>query len=104
MSGEEITQETVRKVARLARLAIDDERAARYAEQLGRIVGYVERLSELDLDGVEPLTHPIASSNRLEADEAGGTLSRETLEAMAPDSVDGFVRVPKVLDTGSAGG
>ena len=96
----ELSADEVRKVARLARLAVGEGDVEKYRAQLGAVLGYVERLKEVDLVGVEPLTHVSEGVNRLDADEPGPTLANEVLMKMAPVVMPPFVKVPKVLDEG----
>lgn len=95
-----LTPEQVRKVARLARLDLPDDRVARAAAHLDAVLGYVERLASLDLEGVEPLTHVGGEVNRLDDDAPGPTLPPETVARLAPESFGPFIRVPKVLGDG----
>ncbi len=95
-----LTEGLVRKVARLSRLAMDDAAIARSREQLAAVLGYIDRLRELNLSDVEPMAHPLDVANRLDADEPRETLPVEALRKMAPDWVDQFVKVPKVLGEG----
>ena len=92
--------QAVEKIARLARLHIPNDRAVQVGADLSAILGYVERLGALDLEGVEPMAHVGDEVNRLGADEPGRTLSNEALLKMAPDANGPFVRVPKVLGEG----
>ncbi|MGP1308958.1 MAG: Asp-tRNA(Asn)/Glu-tRNA(Gln) amidotransferase subunit GatC [Phycisphaerales bacterium] len=94
----------VRRIARLARLELRDDEVVQFSTRLGATLGYIERLRELDLEGVEPLTHPLDQTNRLGDDEVGPTLDTEALMKIAPDRMPPFVKVPKVLggDEGSA--
>jgi aspartyl-tRNA(Asn)/glutamyl-tRNA(Gln) amidotransferase subunit C len=93
--------DAVRRIARLARLDIPEERLAPLASDLSAVVTYVDRLRALDLSAYEPMTNVAEETNRLDPDEPGPSLPTAALLAMAP-AVDGpFVRVPKVLgDTG----
>lgn len=94
-----ITPEDVAHVARLARLALADDERQRMASQLGRILQYVEQLAELDLRGVEPLTHPLADLvNVFREDEVEPGLPREEALANAPDREGPYFRVPAVLE------
>ncbi len=90
----------VRKVAALSRLALSDDEVERYRHQLSAIITYVNRLKELDLAGVEPMAHVGDTTNRLDDDVPGPTLSTEALLRMAPRTWESFVRVPKVIDEG----
>lgn len=95
-----LTSVQVRKVASLAKLELGDAEVERLRGELGAILGYATRLQTLDLDGVEPLTTPLEMTGPMAADLAGGTLSPETLAAMAPQTDGPFVKVPKVLGDG----
>lgn len=93
----------VRRIARLARLELSDDQISMFSTRLGATLGYIERLRELDLEGVEPLTHPLDQTNNLGEDEVGPTLDTEALMKIAPESMPPFVKVPKVLgDEGAA--
>lgn len=96
-----LTVSDVRKVARLARLAIPEDRLEDHRIALAAVLGYVDRLRTLDLAGVEPLAHVGEEPHRLRADVPGTALPTETLMSMAPDSMAPFVRIPKVLGEGA---
>lgn len=100
MPGDELTLAQVRKIARLARLTLTDEQAARARQDLAGVLGYVDRLVRLDLGQAEPLTNVGGWVNRLDADEPGATLDAAALRAIAPETYDSFIRVPRVLDAG----
>ena len=102
MPEPRLSADEVRKVARLSRLAPSETEVELYRSQLSAVLGYVERLRQLDLQNVEPLTHISEETNRLDEDVPGKTLPTETLMGMAPDKVPPFVRVPKVIDDGGA--
>lgn len=91
----------VRKVAGLARLALDDRQVEQYRTQLSAVLGYVQRLQSLDLSAVEPLSHPGEQTNRLRDDRPGPTLSTDALMRMAPDALPPFIKVPKVIGEGA---
>jgi len=99
-SAGPITPDVVARVAHLSRLALTDEQKERIGAQLGDIVAYVERMRTLDLQGVEPMAHPLESLEAFRPDEPGETLPNESLMKMAPASDPPFVRVPKVLGGG----
>ncbi len=93
----------VRRIARLARLELSDEQVGAFSTRLGATLGYIERLQELNLEAVEPLTNPLDQTNRLDEDAVGPTLDTDALMKMAPEAFPPFVRVPKVLgDDGAA--
>ena len=102
MPEPRLSADEVRKVARLSRLAPSDSEVELYRGQLSAILGYVERLRQLDLKNVEPLTHISEQVNRLDDDVPAATLPTDTLMGMAPDKLPPFVRVPKVIDDGGA--
>lgn len=95
-----LTAEQVRKVAKLSRLALDEAQVEQYRGRLSAVLGYMDRLRKVDLTGVEPLTHIADAVNRLDEDAPGPTLPNETLMKMAPEVMEPFIRVPKVLDEG----
>lgn len=97
-----LSAEQVRKVAKLARLGLNEEQVELYREQLGAVLAYVERLRELDLADVEPLANPVEESNRLRPDEPSQALRQQALVDMAPAKAGSFVAVPRIL--GDAGG
>ena len=92
----EISREEVLHVARLARLALTDEEVERFRGQLSAILEAVGKVSELDLEGVPPTSHPLDLVNVLAEDEPASSLSREDALANAPDPEDGFFGVPAV--------
>ena len=89
-----IDREQVLHVARLARLELSDEEIERMAGELSGILEHVDRISGLDLDGVEPTAHVVALENVLRADEPEPSLPRDRALEQAPDVVDGAFRVP----------
>ena len=95
-----LTAEEVKKIAALARLEIPDGDVARVGADLSAILGYVERLRGVDLEGVEPMAHVGDEVNRLDEDVAGETLSNEVVRGLAPESVESFIAVPRVLGEG----
>jgi len=97
-----LTPDQVRKVARLARLDLPESRVEPMRAQLESVLGYIERLRELDLAGVEPLTNIGDAINRLDPDEPGPTLPTDVLMKMAPAAEPPFIKVPKVLDGGAS--
>ena len=89
---------TVRRIARLSRLRIDDEQVARMQGDLNGILGWIEQLAEVDVDGVEPLTGAAMMAMRLREDVVtDGNLQEEVL-SNAPDRDGPFYAVPKVVE------
>jgi aspartyl-tRNA(Asn)/glutamyl-tRNA(Gln) amidotransferase subunit C len=88
----------VRKVARLARIHEPEERLEALAGELNGILGWIEQLNEVDVDGVEPMTSAVAAELLLRDDVVtdGGNAAR--VLANAPNSESGFFVVPKVVE------
>ena len=89
---------TVRRIARLARIAVPEERLEPLSQELSGILQWIEQLSEVDTDGVEPMTSAVAATLPLREDVVtdGGDVSR--VLGNAPRAVDGFYVVPKVVE------
>ncbi|MDB5429224.1 MAG: glutamyl-tRNA amidotransferase [Caulobacter sp.] len=89
---------TVRKVARLARIAEAEDRLEPLAQELNGIIAWIEQLNEVDTDGVEPMTSAVHTPLPMRDDvvSAGGDAS--VITANAPKTVDGFFVVPKVVE------
>jgi aspartyl-tRNA(Asn)/glutamyl-tRNA(Gln) amidotransferase subunit C len=92
-----LTREDVEKVALLARLRLSEAEIVAMTEQLGRVLGYVEQLSELDTDNVPPMAHAIELENVLVDDVVQPSLDREVALANAPKRDAECYRVPAVL-------
>jgi aspartyl-tRNA(Asn)/glutamyl-tRNA(Gln) amidotransferase subunit C len=90
--------EQVKHVAHLARLAITEEEAKLFTEQLGDIIQFAEQLNELDTEGVEPTSHVLDMKNVLREDKPEKGLPVEDVLKNAPDHEDGQIRVPSVLE------
>ena len=89
-----ISNEEVLHVARLARLALSDDEVERLGAQLNAILEAVGKVSELDLEGVEPTAHPLELVNVWAEDEPRESLSNDDALSNAPDREAGFFRVP----------
>jgi aspartyl-tRNA(Asn)/glutamyl-tRNA(Gln) amidotransferase subunit C len=89
---------TVRRVARLARIAVSDAEVEALRGELNQILGFVEQLNEVDVAGVEPMTAvvPIAMKERADTVTAGGDAQR--VLANAPVREGDFFAVPKVVE------
>ena len=94
---ERISTDDVAHVARLARLELRPDELESFTAQLGAVLDHAADLDSLDLDGVEPTTHPLPLSNVLRPDEVGPTLDPDEVLAAAPAVEDGQFRVPPVL-------
>jgi aspartyl-tRNA(Asn)/glutamyl-tRNA(Gln) amidotransferase subunit C len=89
---------TVRRIAKLARIRVDDADVATLQTELNSILGYVEQLNEVNVDGVEPLTGGAQMAMRLREDVRNDGEIAEKVLANAPDRVDHFFAVPKVVE------
>jgi aspartyl-tRNA(Asn)/glutamyl-tRNA(Gln) amidotransferase subunit C len=93
-----IDTETVRKVARLARLALREDELEPLAAELNGILGWVEQLGEVDVTGVEPMTSVTPMALKRRADEVTDGNRQADILANAPDAREGFFTVPKVVE------
>jgi aspartyl-tRNA(Asn)/glutamyl-tRNA(Gln) amidotransferase subunit C len=93
-----VSNEQVRHIARLARIAMSDEELERLVPELNNILGWVEQLAEVDTDGVEPLATVIEQKLRLREDAVTDGGCRDDILANAPDAQHGFFAVPKVIE------
>jgi aspartyl-tRNA(Asn)/glutamyl-tRNA(Gln) amidotransferase subunit C len=89
-----IERDQVLHVARLARLRLTEDEIERMAGELSKILEHVEKMNELDLDGVEPTSHVVELQNVLRDDVPRPCLPRERALAPAPDVAEGGFRVP----------
>jgi aspartyl-tRNA(Asn)/glutamyl-tRNA(Gln) amidotransferase subunit C len=92
-----ISRDDVARVARLARLEIDDAELDLFTEQLGSILDHAADVEALDLADVPPTSHPYPLENVVRADEVRPCLDRDEVLAEAPSSEAGMFRVPPVL-------
>ncbi len=97
MADQKITLDQVRHVAKLARLALDEPRLVRLADQLESILEYVAKISEVDVTGVEPMAHALPVHNVFREDVVTPSLPLEKVLMNAPDSDGPFFKVPKVI-------
>lgn len=93
-----VDEATVKRIARLARIAISDEEAHALAPDLSNILRWIEQLGEVDTSGVEPMTAVIANTLRLRDDVVTDGGVRDAVLANAPQAEHGFFTVPKVID------
>lgn len=93
-----VDDKTVRKIAKLARLAISDEKVLVMANELNGILGWIEMLNEVDVDGIEPMTSAVEIALPMRDDEVtDGNIAKQVL-ANAPKSDSGFFVVPKAVE------
>lgn len=93
-----IDTDTVRKVARLARIAVTEEELAPLAAELNAILGWIEQLGEVDVAGVEPMTSVTPMALRRRPDAVSDGDRRDDILANAPDAREGFFVVPRVVE------
>jgi len=93
-----IDKNTVKKVAGLARLRLSDAEMEKYAGQLNNIMGFIDQLNEVNTDNVEPLPSPVDMDLPLREDKVMDGDCADAVLANAPESVEGFYVVPKVVE------
>jgi aspartyl-tRNA(Asn)/glutamyl-tRNA(Gln) amidotransferase subunit C len=93
----EVTSEMIDRLAKLARLKFSDEEKAELKVDLERMIGFVEKLKEVDTTGVEPLLHITDAINVLREDEVKQTITKEKALLNAPLTDGNFFKVPKVI-------
>jgi aspartyl-tRNA(Asn)/glutamyl-tRNA(Gln) amidotransferase subunit C len=90
--------DTVKRVARLARIAVTPEEAERMTGELNQILGFVEQLGEVDVTGVEPMTSVIPMEMKKREDVVTDGAKADDVVANAPMTQDNFFLVPKVVE------
>ena len=93
-----INLETVEYVAALARLNLNEEQKIKMLDDLDKIIGYVDKLNELDTSGVEPTAHILPVKNVFREDVSQPSYDRELILKNAPVQEDGCFKVPKIVD------
>lgn len=102
-TAQRLSLKQVRHVAKLCRLHLRDDQLERYRVQLASILDHIAKLDELDVEGIEPMAHPIDIFNRMDDDEVAPPMPIEHVIRNAPATEDRFLAVPKVLGDASAG-
>ena len=92
-----VNDELIDKLANLARLQFNAEEKEEIKNDLQKMIGFIDKLNELDTTGVEPLLHMSDNVNVLREDEVGGMISREDALKNAPLHDGEFFKVPKVI-------
>jgi aspartyl-tRNA(Asn)/glutamyl-tRNA(Gln) amidotransferase subunit C len=93
-----LSDDQVRRLAHLARIAIRPEDSAAAIERLNRVLGLIDQLRAVDTTGVEPMAHAMDLTQRLRPDQPGGVEPREAYQKPAPAVEGGLYLVPKVLE------
>jgi aspartyl-tRNA(Asn)/glutamyl-tRNA(Gln) amidotransferase subunit C len=88
----------VKYVAHLARIALTPDEEKKLAAQLGNILGYIEKLKELDVASIEPIAHAVPMVNVTRADEIRLSLPQEEALKNAPAKANGLFIVPKIVE------
>lgn len=92
-----VSLKDLEKIAQLARLTLKEEEKEKFLEQVNQILQYVEKLNELDTEGIEPLSHSMDLVNVMRDDVEKKSLPREEALKNAPSKNEKFFRVPKVV-------
>ena len=90
--------DTARRVAHLARIAVDEADLPKLAEELSGILGFMEQLNEVDVEGVEPMTSVTPMRLKRRKDEVTDGDMVDSILKNAPDAREGFFAVPKVVE------
>lgn len=93
-----ITVAEVEHVARLARLELSQDETNLFVGQMDAILGYVDKLGELNTDGIHPTSHAVPVENAFRQDQAQPSIGVAKALANAPDRAESFYRVPKVIE------
>lgn len=93
-----IDKETLQKLAHLSRLELDPSKEDTYIKDLEEVLTWVEKLNELDTEGVEPLTNMSFEVNAFRNDEVSNTIEHDRALKNAPDKDEDYFKVPKVLE------
>ncbi|MSO71443.1 MAG: Asp-tRNA(Asn)/Glu-tRNA(Gln) amidotransferase subunit GatC [Alphaproteobacteria bacterium] len=93
-----LDEATMRKIARLARIRLNDGEVKPFAAELDGLLGWIEQLSEVDTAGVAPMTSVVAMKLPQRADRVTDGGDAAAILANAPETVDGYFVVPKVVE------
>jgi aspartyl-tRNA(Asn)/glutamyl-tRNA(Gln) amidotransferase subunit C len=92
-----IKKEMVEYIAKLAKIEINEEESKFLSSQLSKIIGYVDKLKEVDTKEVEPMRGLHSGKGLTRPDQAEASPAREDILKNAPDSSDNFFKIPKVI-------
>jgi aspartyl-tRNA(Asn)/glutamyl-tRNA(Gln) amidotransferase subunit C len=93
-----VSAQDVKKIARLSRLHVEEDRLEPIAEDLNGILGWIEQLGEVDVEGVEPMTSAVDMAAPLRSDDVSDGGKRDEVLKNAPKSDDGFFVVPRSVE------
>ncbi|HBM81699.1 MAG: Asp-tRNA(Asn)/Glu-tRNA(Gln) amidotransferase subunit GatC [Clostridiales bacterium] len=94
----EVTIKDVQYVAELARLKFSEDKLLKFTKDLNDIVGYVDKLNELNTDDIPVSVNPVFIQNVFREDKKGESLNSEEVLKNAPDKQDGYFKVPKIIE------
>ena len=92
-----VSVEEIRRIAALTKMKFTEEEIEKFAPQFNKILGFVEKLNELDLEGVEPLIYPVEVPQVLREDELRESVKREDALKNAPDRTELFFKFPNAI-------
>jgi aspartyl-tRNA(Asn)/glutamyl-tRNA(Gln) amidotransferase subunit C len=93
-----LSHDQVRRIARLARIAIRPEESEAVLESLNRVLGLVDEMRRVDTSGIEPMAHPLNAEQRLRPDVVSEPDRRDAYQSVAPAVEGGLYLVPKVIE------
>jgi aspartyl-tRNA(Asn)/glutamyl-tRNA(Gln) amidotransferase subunit C len=93
-----VDKATVRRIAKLARIALPEERVEPMMAELNGILGWIEQLQEVNIEGIEPMTSVVAQKLKMRDDVVTAGGDAEAIVANAPETEDHFFVVPKVVE------
>ncbi|PLX78916.1 MAG: Asp-tRNA(Asn)/Glu-tRNA(Gln) amidotransferase GatCAB subunit C [Desulfuromonas sp.] len=93
-----LTREQAAQVAKLARLDLPEAELSKLATQMDAILAYVDKLNELDTDGIEPMSHAVPMDNAFREDQIKPSIGLERALKNAPAAKDDCFQVPKVIE------
>jgi aspartyl-tRNA(Asn)/glutamyl-tRNA(Gln) amidotransferase subunit C len=93
-----LSDDQIRRIARLARIALEPQESGAVAERLNRVLALIDQMRAVDTTGIEPMSHALDLVQRLRPDEVTETSQRELFQKAAPAVEDGLYLVPKVIE------
>ena len=93
-----LSDDEVRRLARLARIAIRPDESAAVVERINRVLGLIDEMRAVDTAGIEPMAHPLDAAQRLRPDAVTEADRRELYQSVAPAVEGGLYLVPKVIE------
>jgi aspartyl-tRNA(Asn)/glutamyl-tRNA(Gln) amidotransferase subunit C len=93
-----LSHDEVKRIARLARIAVSESEVEGVKAQLNRVLGLIDQLQAVDAKGIEPMAHALELVQRMRADEVTETDRHEQFQAVAPAVERGLYLVPKVIE------